>query len=456
MPGLDDMMAELRSRAGSVRGSFDVGALATAGRRRARRRRAALGGALVAATVMVLGGGVWGLTAWAGHQPDRAVVADATGTAPSAPAAGEIPPVQVSVDTSGWLTFSSPQYPVTFRYPPDWTTGDLDGSPVPLDGCDEIHCVLIVAPPQSSGAAAIELIRYGFEPAGQASVRVPDGQTVLGSVPGLAAWGLDGQGPSPVVVVSSEDEYGAGVNYSLAVAGSAWYQLALGDEDPQPGHPEAVFSFSTNVGNIGGQTDGEYVRTLVAILASVQPNPGFAPTQVVRPPEVDQTAPADPAAPDQAASGELLPDGGFESGDGGWKPFNVGNMTRVTSPVRSGAYAMKVTSPLDYRDLTGLTQNTAVDDSAQGKTYTASCYVYPSAPGLEVRIRLAQYSPDFASHEFLGTTVQRTLPADTWTQVSVTGTATADGQRIIPQIYSTLQTVDTGYLVYDDCSLTVS
>ncbi len=278
-PGLDQMMAALRLQASGVRGTLDVGPLAAAGRRRAQRRRLALGGALAGVFVMVLGGGAWGLATWADRQPDQTFVADSTST----PTAAAVAPVEVSVDTSSWPTYSSPQYPVTFRYPPDWTVGGETGGPAgPLDGCDSVSCVLFVSPPASASTASIELIRSGFSGsvAAGSAVRLPADVEVLGSVPGLAGWSLDGQdqdGPGQVVVVRSGDEWG--VNYSLTVAGSRANGLALGDQNPQPDHPEAAFSFSTNVGNLGGRSGGEAMSTLVAILATVQPNPGYAPTQ---------------------------------------------------------------------------------------------------------------------------------------------------------------------------------
>lgn len=158
-------------------------------------------------------------------------------------------------------------------------------------------------------------------------------------------------------------------------------------------------------------------------------------------------------APAAAPATELLPDGGFEKGTGGWTAFGNASVARVASPARSGTSAMKVTSTSLAYGTVGMTQNTAATSSTNGKTYTASCYVRPSTANLEVRIRLLQYTQDFGSNEKLGTTIVTTLPANTWTKVAVTGTATASGQRIIPQIYASFQTVATGYLVYDDCSL---
>lgn len=276
-PGLDQMMAALRDQASGVRGSFDARALAAAGRRRAQHRRLALGGALAGVLVMVLGGGAWGIATWADRPPAQTLVADST----SPPPPTGIAPVQVLVDTSGWPTYSSSEYPVTFRYPPDWTVGGPDGrSAGPLDGCTTTGCVLFVSPPPSSGGASIELIRRGFSGDPGPTVVLPADVDVLGAVPGVAGWGLDERdqdAPGQVVVVRSADEWG--VDYALTVAGSTVNGLALGDQDPRSDHVEAAFSFSTNVGNIGGETGGEHTETLVAVLASVQPNPGFAPTR---------------------------------------------------------------------------------------------------------------------------------------------------------------------------------
>ena len=265
------MMTHLRDRAHTVRGSFDAGAIAEAGRRRARRRRAALGGTLAAVSLVVAGGGVWGLTAWAGQQPPQHV-ADDPSPDPTELVVPMIAPIEVTVDTSGWPTYVSPQYPVTFRYPPDWTVGDLGGGDQPLDGCHTLGCVVFVSPPGSSDAASIELIRNGF--ADPYAPTPPADVEVLGSLPGLTAWDERGQGPAQVVVVKNEDEWG--VDYSLMVSGSR--AMAL-DGNPLPNRTETLFTFSTNVGNISGDTGEEHAPTLIAILASIAPNPAFDPTR---------------------------------------------------------------------------------------------------------------------------------------------------------------------------------
>ncbi|MHA7145588.1 outer membrane protein assembly factor BamB family protein [Arthrobacter sp. TmT3-37] len=155
-----------------------------------------------------------------------------------------------------------------------------------------------------------------------------------------------------------------------------------------------------------------------------------------------------------AAPVELLPDPGFESTNGGWKAFTTGTLTRVTTPIHGGKGALKVTAASITSGLVGLTQNTAVASATQGKTYTASCWVRPSSSGLTVVSRILQYAADMSSNTKLVTKTQTQLPANTWTKITVTGTATKTGTRIIPQIYSINQTTTTGSITYDDCSLT--
>ena len=53
----------------------------------------------------------------------------------------------------------------------------------------------------------------------------------------------------------------------------------------------------------------------------------------------------------------------------------------------------------------------------------------------------------------LGTKTTTALPPNVWTLVTISGTASQNGYRVIPQIYSTNQTSATGTIAYDDCSL---
>lgn len=151
---------------------------------------------------------------------------------------------------------------------------------------------------------------------------------------------------------------------------------------------------------------------------------------------------------------QFLPDPGFESGTGGWQIFTTGTLTRVTTPVHSGRHAVQVAASGSAPGIVGLTQNTAASATTAGAAYTASCWVRPSAAGLNLTLRFLEYAHDYSSDTHLGVTTVASLPAGVWTQVVVTSKAVASGDRMIPQVYSTNQTTANGTITYDDCSLT--
>jgi len=152
---------------------------------------------------------------------------------------------------------------------------------------------------------------------------------------------------------------------------------------------------------------------------------------------------------------QLLPDPGFESGNGGWIAFKVGTLTRVSTPFHGGSFALRVAATGTAANLVGLTQNTVISNSVAGRSYTASCYVEPTSSGsLDATIRLLEYTQNFGSNTQLQTVTVINLHLNTWTLVRVTGVAVRAGERIIPQIYSSKETTANGSLVYDDCSLT--
>lgn len=55
-------------------------------------------------------------------------------------------------------------------------------------------------------------------------------------------------------------------------------RLALGQSSDWPRHPERVFTFGSNLGNLGGSWDKDGRDNVIAILDSTVPNPGFNPT----------------------------------------------------------------------------------------------------------------------------------------------------------------------------------
>jgi hypothetical protein len=159
--------------------------------------------------------------------------------------------------------------------------------------------------------------------------------------------------------------------------------------------------------------------------------------------------------PVHSVTTQLLPDPGFESGNGGWIAFKVGTLTRVATPVHGGAFALRVAATGSAANLVGLTQNSVVSNSVAGRSYAASCYVEPTSSGsLNSTIRLLEYTQNFSSDTQLQSVAVTNLQVNTWTLVQVTGVALRAGERIVPQIYSSKETTATGSLLYDDCSLT--
>ena len=193
---------------------------------------------------------------------------------------------------------------------------------------------------------------------------------------------------------------------------------------------------------VSGLTDGTPYTFTVTATNGVGTGPASTPSNSVTP-----VAPAPP-------SNELLPDPGFESSNGGWIAFKIGTLTRVSSPVHGGTSALRVTSPQTAVSLVGLTQNSVVTNTTAGLLYTASCYVQPTSPSLNVQMRLLEYTHSYSSNTTVATVSLSSLPTGSWTLVRVSGTAVTAGDRMIPQIYSTNQTSTNSSMLYDDCSVT--
>lgn len=242
------------------------------------------------------------------------------------------------------------------------------------------------------------------------------------------------------------------VSATAGAAGSGQATVAFAAPTSDGGTPISSYTVTSSPGNItatessspitvNGLTAGTSYTFTVTATNSVGASPASSPSNAV-------------IIPGATPPAELLTDPGFENSNGGWVAFNIGTLSRVTSPIRSGTRALKVTSPSASTNLVGLTHNSVVSNSTGGKQYTAQCYARPTTAGLNVRIRFLEYTQNYSSNINLGQTVITSLPQNTWTLVKVTGTATASGKRIIPQIYSTNQTSATGSIVYDDCSVT--
>jgi len=88
-------------------------------------------------------------------------------------------------------------------------------------------------------------------------------------------------------------------------------------------------------------------------------------------------------------SGELVIDGGFESGTGShWDEYGLGEWSIVDSPVRSGLFTAKL---FDAGTGYGYIQQKGIRISP-GETFSASLWVYDNDPDGEVTIRVYWYT----------------------------------------------------------------
>jgi hypothetical protein len=231
----------------------------------------------------------------------------------------------------------------------------------------------------------------------------------------------------------------------------------------QPGNATAVVTFTPPSSTGGSPISGYTVVSSPGGLTATGPSSpipvpgltnGTAYTFTVTATNAGGPGPASAPSAAVTPTADLLPDPGFESGNGGWTAFTVGTFTRVTTPLHGGARALRIAATSPSAALVGMTQNSVVPTSVAGRSYTASCWVRATSAGLNVQIRWLEYTQNFGSNTRLQTTTVASLPANTWTLVSVTSTAVRSGERMVPQIYSTNETTATGTLLYDDCSVT--
>ncbi len=205
---------------------------------------------------------------------------------------------QVTVSTAGWKRFTSPEYPISFSYPPAWEvhfarytpttakSSELTGAGI-VDGCGVDGCTMYVSPPGQNveGGHSVVLMRNGF--LGDSAGGQYAGATVLATVPDLTVWTSPdavSASSSAAIVTRSADgfcvsgctpgkDFGPPYEYMLSTTRLA-SQVAVGEANPLAAQPEAAFSFGTNWG-----PKGDEAKTAATILASSRPNPAFNPTQ---------------------------------------------------------------------------------------------------------------------------------------------------------------------------------
>lgn len=280
---IDDLRVNLREAADGFRPDLDAAELAKAGRRVQRRNRILGGVAGAAALALVVG---FGLPAILNLRPGVPAVPAENPTPSTAPLPSE-EPSGFAVDMTGWVTFSSPEYPITFQCPPDWTVDDDlygDGSDLGLHhGCDTINCVLFVNPPDPEAAAPLELLRNGFSESLGGGVEDAESVEEFVTIPDLWVWGSDdARSASQAVILSRPNRTDEPVDYMLgATSPTTTNHLAVGETNPRAEQPESRFMFTTNVGNIGGAYDDDGRGQVLMILGSARPNPDFNPTRPV-------------------------------------------------------------------------------------------------------------------------------------------------------------------------------
>lgn len=220
-------------------------------------------------------------------------------TEPTSSATAEDPEAALSeltVSTAGWKTYSSPEYPVTFQYPADWEISHPKVSrkvakatqltPAGIvDGCRIDGCTVYASPPgDDDDGRFVVLSTAGFEREVWFAGQYP-GVWHLATLPELRVWtSADPSVPPSTAAImmrsvigftvgTTPKDYGPPYDYMLSAADGT-QSITLGETNPLKAHPEAAFIFRT-----GGTAADDQDKTLVTILASARPNPGYQPTQ---------------------------------------------------------------------------------------------------------------------------------------------------------------------------------
>lgn len=181
--------------------------------------------------------------------------------------------------------------------------------------------------------------------------------------------------PQPPVITAPDAPTGV-----TATAGNASATVSFTAPANNGGSPITGYTVTSSPGNLSatgtsspitvtGLTNGlSYSFTVKAHNAAGSSIASFTSSSVT------------PTAP--AATTEHLTDGGFETGTGGWTSFLVGNLSQVTTPVRSGTRALSIAAVSSSTNWVGMTNNSVITNTVAGRQYTAQCYVglHPAAP----------------------------------------------------------------------------
>lgn len=150
-------------------------------------------------------------------------------------------------------------------------------------------------------------------------------------------------------------------------------------------------------------------------------------------------------------AGEVLTDPGFEKGADGWSALGKGNVAR-TSTARSGSYGFTVTPTSSTAGTVGFQQSTAITKAAQG-SYSASCWVRPSKPGMKVGMQFDDWKGGKPDTVLPTGYEDPSMAVGTWTYMSIQGNV-GQGDTLSLQVDAVNASAAGGTLTIDDCSIT--
>ena len=164
------------------------------------------------------------------------------------------------------------------------------------------------------------------------------------------------------------------------------------------------------------------------------------------------TKPSSSSAPSPSSGKNLLSDPGFEADPPVWTAFAPGTELRVVSSARGGNHALQVRTTREGPVTAGAT-SAPRERTKKGQTYQASCWVRSSSSIL-VRLQVQEYTPNWTSVTRPSVSNPVRLGDNKWRQVTLTYTATTDGNLLPLTVQSHNLTAGGPSFVVDDCSLT--
>jgi len=157
----------------------------------------------------------------------------------------------------------------------------------------------------------------------------------------------------------------------------------------------------------------------------------------------------------------LLTNPGFEQWSGGlpvgWTTYGAHTSLTQSSVAHSGSSSVLIATTASGYAAAGLDDGTipTVDSTVAGTTYTASCWVRASKT-IPITVQLAERQHNFTLVSPI-VTATLTVPTTTsWYQLSVSDTATGNGNMLPFYIFTTATSGGGATYNVDDCSLSAA